>query len=164
MKKIDKDGLLLCDIQANVFELSIDRFSCSSEIFIRRFSNSNIAQLFDNKVLLNESYSENNVLDLIEAEYKALDYGKNKYSKSEMYWIGYMYRYFCYTYEITMKQAYKTISPKEMRSVYLPYHTLDCSQAIERILEAKNISFDINDITKKGVIMLKKIRNEQIIR
>lgn len=161
MKKIDKDGLLLCDIQANVFELSIDRFNCSSQIFIRRFSNSNIAQLFDNKILLNESYSEYNILDLLEEEYKTLDYGKNKYGKNEMYWIGYTYRYFCYTYEISMRRAYKLISPKEMRSTYLPYHTLDCAQAIERLLEAKKISFDINDITRKGVIMLKKIKEEQ---
>ena len=161
MKKIDKDGLLLCDIQANVFELSIDRFKCSSQIFIRRFSNSKIAQLFDDKILLNESYSEYNVLDLLDEEYRGLNYGKEKYSKSEMYWIGYSYRYFCYTYEISMRRAYKLISPKEMRSVYLPYHTLDCAQAIERILEAKNISFDIDDITRKGVITLKKIREEE---
>ena len=86
MKKIDKDGLLLCDIQANVFELSIDRFNCSSQIFIRRFSNSNIAQLFDNKILLNESYSEYNILDLLEEgliDYVAMDI-KNSLEKYDL--------------------------------------------------------------------------------
>lgn len=158
MKTIDKDGLLLCDIQANVFEMSINRYECSSEIFIRRFANSKIAEYFDCGIVLNESYSEYNILDLLEEEYNGLTYGKNKYTKNEMYWIGYIYRYFCYTYDVSMKRAYKLMPPKELRSVYLPYHTLDCKQAIERILEAKNISFDPEEITKRGVILLREIR------
>lgn len=36
----------------------------------------------------------------------------------------------------------KLIKPKELRELFLAYHTLDPSQAIERILEAKNILYD----------------------
>ena len=44
MKKIDKDGLILCDIQAKAFEISITAMNTSSEIFVRRFMNSKIAK------------------------------------------------------------------------------------------------------------------------
>ena len=161
MREIDKDGLLLCEIQANLFEKSIDRYICSSEIFIKRFTNSFIAKLFDNKSILDDSYSEEAIFESLEDQYSGLSYGKTKYSKNEMFWIGYTYRYFCYTYDISMKQAYTIISPKDMRSVYLPYHSLDCSQAIERILEARNISFAKDEITKKGVAILRAIRKEK---
>ena len=44
MRKIDKDGLLLCDMQGKTFELSVTAQDNSSEIFIRRFMNSEVAK------------------------------------------------------------------------------------------------------------------------
>ena len=49
MRKMDKDGLLLCDLQGNAFELSIQLTSTSSEIFMRRFMNSKVAKMIDNE-------------------------------------------------------------------------------------------------------------------
>ena len=40
MRKFDKDGLILCEMQGQVFEMSIETTSTSSEIFIRRFMQS----------------------------------------------------------------------------------------------------------------------------
>ena len=40
MRKFDKDGLILCKMQGQVFEMSIETTSTSSEIFIRRFMQS----------------------------------------------------------------------------------------------------------------------------
>ena len=48
MRKIDKDGLLLCELQATAFENSVDKMESSSEIFIRRFMKSKIAKRLDN--------------------------------------------------------------------------------------------------------------------
>ena len=47
MKKSDRDSSILCEIQAKAFELSADMLDCSSEIFIRRFMNSEIARCMD---------------------------------------------------------------------------------------------------------------------
>lgn len=44
IKKINRDGLLLCELQAKTFENSIDKMESSSEIFIRRFMKSKIAK------------------------------------------------------------------------------------------------------------------------
>ena len=52
--------------------------------------------------------------------------------------------YFSYAYELSSVQAYRMVKPKELREMYPACHTMDCAQAIERILEAKDISFDMS--------------------
>ncbi|MGM9948314.1 antitoxin [Floccifex sp.] len=158
MKKMDTDGLLLCDIQGQVFELSIEKTSTSSEIFIRRFMNSQIVKLMDNESILDMTLQADDIIHEIKKEYNNSEYGSIKYTKNEMYWIGYIYRYFSYIYECSSKRVYRIIKPKELRQLYLPYHTLSPEQTIERILEAKDIDLNIeNDINKQFEIY-KKIR------
>lgn len=161
MKKIDKDGLLLCEIQAKVFEKSIDKMDSSSEIFIRRFMQSKTAKSFDNHEMLDCNIQADDVLQLINEEYGVSSYGTVKYSHNEMYWIGYIYRYFVATYELSSKQAYKIVKPKELRSLFLPYHTMDPSQAIERILEAKGMMVDEKMELKRQYEIFKRIREEK---
>ncbi|MEI3191800.1 MAG: hypothetical protein V8S36_06115, partial [Lachnospiraceae bacterium] len=84
-----------------------------------------------------------------------------KYSKNEIYWIGYIYRYFSYTYELSSVRVYKTIKPRELRELFVPYHSMDPSQAIERILEAKNLIFDEKKELERQYNIFKKIRNAQ---
>lgn len=158
MKKMDTDGLLLCDIQGQVFELSIEKTTTSSEIFIRRFMNSQIVKLMDNESILDMTLQADDIIHEIKKEYNNSEYGSIKYTKNEMYWIGYIYRYFSYTYECSSKRVYRIIKPKELRQLFLPYHTLSPEQTIERILEAKQIDLNIeNDINKQFEIY-KKIR------
>ena len=143
MKEIDNDGLLLCRLQAEAFELSLSVLNTSSEVFIRRFMNSNIVKLLDNTSILFTNLIAGDILDRINDEYGESDYGSVKYTKDEMYWIGYIYRYYAYTYEKTSVQVYKTVKPKELRGLFLPYHTMDPAQAIDRILEAKGLAYDV---------------------
>ena len=77
-----------------------------------------------------------------------------------MYWIGYIYRYFAYTYEWTSSRIYKNIKPKELRGVYLPYQTLDPAQAIERILEAKGLPTNEEEELQRQYAIFRRIRNE----
>ena len=156
MKKIDKDGLLLCELQAKTFEMSIDATEVSSEIFIRRFMNSQISKSIDSCEILQTNMQAKDILERIEEQYGKSNYGSKRYTKNELYWIGYIYRYFSYTYEKSSVQIYKIVKPKELRALFLPYHTLDPSQAIERILEAKNL-FIVDDRQYK---IYKSIRDE----
>lgn len=155
MKRIDNTGLILCDLQAELFEKSLI-LECSSEIFIRRFMNSKIVKSFDTEQILDDTIMDSNIFEAINDEYGKSKYGTNKYSKNELYWIGHIYRYLCYTYEISSKYAYKLIKPKELRSLFIAYHTLDSAHAIERILEAKNINLNI-DYTQKGLEILRRM-------
>ncbi len=160
MRKISKDGLLLCKLQAEVFENSIDKMDTSSEIFIRRFMKSEIAKRLDNESVLESNIQVNDILDLINEEYGISNYGSVKYTQNEIYWIGYIYRYFASTYEMSSAQVYKIIKPKELRGLYLPYHTLDPAQAIERILEAKEMIVDEEAELKRQYEVFKRIRKE----
>ena len=160
MKKISKDGLLLCELQAETFENSIDKIESSSEIFIRRFMKSEIAKRFDNESVLESNIQANDVLELVIEQYGASNYGSVKYTRNEIYWIGYIYRYFAFTYELTSAQVYKIVKPKELREVFLPYHTMDPAQAVERILEAKGILMDENEELNRQYEIFKRIRRE----
>ena len=160
MKKIDNDGLVLCEIQAKAFELSCDEQNTSSEIFIRRFMNSEVAKRLDNMTLLQSNIQAADLLVLIDEEYGRSDYGSVKYSPNELYWIGYIYRYFAYTYDKTSKQVYKTVKPKELRGLFLPYHTMDPAQAIDRSLEAKGLANENDDEEKRQFEIYKRIRKK----
>lgn len=72
--QIDKDGLLLCELQATAFENSIDKMESSSEIFIRRFMRSKIAKRLDNESVLESNIQANDILQLVDEEYGVSDY------------------------------------------------------------------------------------------
>ena len=147
-------------MQAEVFENSIDKMDTSSEIFIRRFMKSEVAKRLDNESVLESNIQANDILELINEEYGISNYGSVKYSRNEIYWIGYIYRYFAFTYEMSSTQVYKIVKPKELRGLFLPYHTMDPAQAIERILEAKNMIVDEETELKRQYEIFKRIRKE----
>lgn len=160
---MDQLGLSLCDIQGSIFQESLKFEECSSNIFIRRFMNSSFVNRMDNLSFINESRSIKQILDEINDEYGKSNYGKTKFSKEEMYWIGYLYRYFSYVYQIDSKHIYKIIKGNELRKLYFSYHTLDTMNAIDRILEAKNIQIDKDKqtLTQEGVKILREIRKKK---
>lgn len=145
MKKVDKDGYTLCVLQATVFELSLEKMNSSSPIFIRRFMNSEIAKRLDDAAILDTNLQATDILERLNDEYGISNYGSIKYTKNEMYWIGYVYRYFALACNFSSAQIYRIVKPKELRDVFLPYHTMDPSQAIERILEAKGICIEMDE-------------------
>lgn len=159
MRKMDEIGLKLCKMQAEVFAGSLIKMECSSLIFIRRFMNSQVARRMDGEGFLFESCDVNQVLEEVNVEFGISSYGKEKYSENELYWIGYIYRYWSYTYQKTSKQLYKMMKPQELRSLYYPYHSLDPAQAIERILEAKGM--DENDLIARGVKIMREIMKKE---
>ena len=161
MKQMDRDGLLLCELQAKTFESSIDFILTSSEIFIRRFMNSRIVKTIDNGAVLQTNMQSKDILESVEEQYGSSKYGSVKYTHNEMYWIGYLYRYFSYSYGISSLQAYKIVKPKELRGLFLPYHTMSPEQAIERILEAKNMLFDDEVELKRQYEIFRRIRNNK---
>lgn len=157
MKKINKDGLILCDLQARAFEMSLNMVTTSSEIFMRRFMNSEVAKILDNGAILQSNLQARDLIEMIEEEYGKSQYGSVKYALNEMFWIGYLYRYFAFTYELSSLRVYKLVKPKELRGLFHAYHTMDCAQAIERILEAKNMSCNEEENMKRQYEIYKKI-------
>ena len=164
MRKIDSLGLKLCNFQAQLFEESLNKYECSSRIFVRRFMNSDLAKRMDNDGFLFESLTITDALDEIEQQYGESTYGKEKYTVEEMHWIGYIYRYWSFSYGLTSRQIYKISKPEQMRKLYFPYHSLDPRQAIDRIIEGTgmettNEAYSIS----RGVEILRKIKNRNKI-
>ena len=159
-REMDQVGLLLCDVQGIIFEQSVTSEECSSNIFIRRFMNSKFVSRMDNLTFINESMTIEEIFKEIDMEYGKTSYGKIKFSINEMYWIGYIYRYLCYVYQIDSKNAYKIIKGTELRYLFFAYHSLDPMNAIDRILEAKSIILDKDNhqLTKEGVEILRRIK------
>ena len=162
MREFDENGRILCKIQARIFEQSIEKAKCSSAVFLRRFMLSSAAARFDNIFYLFESCSDDAVFEEIENQFGVSSYGSEKYSANELYWMGYVYRFWCYTHEKTSKQVYEIIKPKELRLLYFPYHSLDNAAVVERILEAKNITEKETDLTARGVEILRKLQNTAV--
>lgn len=159
MKKMDEIGLKLCKIQGEIFAASATQTDCSSLIFMRRFMNSQLARRMDLGGFLFEACDVRRAIAEINEEFGESAYGKEKYSEEELYWIGYLYRYWAYTYQKTSKQLYRLTKPKELRELYYPYHSLDPAQAIERILEAKGMKEE--DLTARGVKILRELMKHE---
>ena len=161
MRKIDSLGLKLCSFQGKLFEESIIQCECSSRIFARRFMNSDLARRMDKNGFIFESLTIIDALGEINNQYGESAYGKEKYTIEEMYWIGYIYRYWSYTYEMTSKEIYKIAKPEQMRKLYFAYHSLDPRQAIERILEGAGIEITSEAYAiSRGVEILRKVKNK----
>lgn len=159
-REMDQVGLLLCDVQGKIFEQSVTSEECSSSIFIRRYMNSKFVSRMDNLTFINESMTIEEIFEELDIEYGKTSYGKIKFSVNEMYWIGYIYRYLSYVYQIDSKNAYKIIKGTELRHLFFAYHSLDPMSAIDRILEAKSIVLDKDNhqLTKEGVEILRRIK------
>ena len=132
MKRMNKDGVLLCELQATAFEKSIDKMESSSEIFIRRFMRSRIAKRLDDGSVLESNIQAEDILQLVNEEYGFSNYGSVKYTRNEMYWIGYIYRYFVITYELTSMQVYKIVKPKELKGLFEDKPNSDNIYALSR--------------------------------
>ena len=159
-REMDQVGLLLCDVQGKIFEQSVTSEECSSSIFIRRYMNSKFVSRMDNLTFINESMTVEEIFEELDIEYGKTSYGKIKFSVNEMYWIGYIYRYLSYVYQIDSKNAYKIIKGTELRHLFFAYHSLDPMNAIDIILEAKSLVLDkdSSQLTKEGVKILRSIK------
>lgn len=155
MKKLEFNERKLCQIQGKIFEESLNKVECSSLIFIRRFMNSNLSTKLDDFSFLVMALDINDCFEEIENEYGKSSYGKIKYSKNEMFWIGYIYRALSIIYKLPSRKIFSLFNAKEIVKYYNIYHTFDIEQACERMME--NINYQIPDLQKDAYNLLKKL-------
>lgn len=136
MREFDTIGIKLCDEQAELFELSLTNKNIGSELFIKRFAYSDLAKKFDDLSILNQIISlETELANINKNKKEPVHIGK-RYSSETLFWMGYIYRYWSYTYEESTINIYKMMPPSKLSKYYEIYHTLDSKQAIDRIIEA----------------------------
>lgn len=98
MRDFDHNGLLLAEYQGKLFEKS-NELNCSTGVFMRRFLHSDLLKKLDTNKTSYLSLDVSEGLNSILEQFGDSDYGKEKYSKSALFWMGYMYRYISYTRE-----------------------------------------------------------------
>ncbi len=153
MREFDHDGLLLAEYQGKLFEKSAE-LGCSTAIFFRRFLHSDLVKKMDMNDTASLSLDVNEGIHSIQNQFGDSDYGKTKYSKSALFWIGYMYRYLSYTRGVTTKFVMNLFSYKQLNDVYYSFHTQDPEWCIQNLLEMNGQSEDIfdNNLRLKAVI------------
>ena len=157
MKEFDHTGLLLAEYQGKLFEKSTD-LSCSSAVFIRRFLHSDFVKKMDLNDTTSLTLDVNEGIDSIQNQFGDSDYGKIKYSKNAMFWIGYMYRYISYTREESTKFIMKLFDYRQMNDLYLSFHTQDPEWCIQSLLEINHLTESVfdNNYRLKKIIREKK--------
>lgn len=153
MKTFDHDGLLLAEYQGKIFEKSTE-LQCSTAVFLRRFLHSDLLKKMDLNDVTSLSLDANEGMESIQNQFGESDYGKNKYSKSAMFWIGYMYRYLSYTRGVTTKFVMRLFPYKQLNDVYYSFHTQDPEWCVQSLLEMNDQSEDVfdNNLRLKAVI------------
>ncbi|WP_026496007.1 hypothetical protein [Butyrivibrio sp. WCD3002] len=144
MREFDHNGLLLAEYQGKLFEKSND-LTCSTAIFLRRFLHSDLLKSLDtnNPSLL--SLDVNEGITSIIQQFGDTDYGKIKYSRSSLFWMGYMYRYISYTREVSTKFVMDLFAHKQLNDVYYTFHTQDPEWCIRSLLDINDLDDDIFD-------------------
>ena len=156
MKEFDHTGLLLAEYQGKLFEKSTE-LNCSSAVFFLRFLHSDYVKKMDLNDAASLTLDVNEGIDSIQKQFGDFDYGKTKYSKSAMFWIGYMYRYLSYTREVSTRFVMKLFPYKQLNDVYYSFHTQDPEWCVQSLLEMNNLSEEIFD----NNLRLKKVMEEQ---
>ena len=126
-----KDKGARLQYQGKLFEKSAE-LDCSSSIFMRRFLHSELLNDLDNSKSI--SFDINEGIKSILEQFGDSSYGKEKYSKAALFWIGYMYRYIAYTREQETSYIMKLFNHKQMNNVYYSYHTQDPEWCIKSLL------------------------------
>ncbi len=148
MKKFDQTGLLLAEYQGKLFEAS-EKLNCSSPIFIRRFLHSELLESLDKNDASLVTLDVTEGIRSIMNQFGDSEYGKEKYSKGSLFWMGYMYRYIAYTRGQSTKYIMQLFKHKQMDSVYYSYHTQDPEWCVKSLLDLNDISEDFFDNNKR---------------
>ena len=113
-KELSSFELQLCDIQGRLFELALKN-NIKYPDFAEKYMNSQTAAFMD-YVILEKCTGEN-------------------YDREEVYWMGYVYRYWHFYADESSKQIYSQADAPLMRSCYLGFHTMDVAMAVEDLKE-----------------------------
>ena len=158
MREFDHNGLLLAEFQGKLFEKSSE-LNCSTGIFMRRFVHSDLLKRLDANNPALVSLDVNEGINSILYQFGDTDYGKDKYSKNSLFWIGYMYRYISYTREQSTKFVMWLFSYKQMNDLYYSFHTQDPEWCIRSLLDIANLDEDVFDNNKRLKYIIRESGN-----
>lgn len=158
MRVLDETGRYLLDLQGSLFEQSGQMIQSGSAVFIRRFMYSTTARRFDACSIGLESDTVSSLIEDVNRQYGMKAYGSLVYSGEELRWIGSLYRYWAYCYEVPSRKIYTELSATALRDLYAECHAMEYEEVMDRIMERKGIR-KMSQI-EKGVIIMREKMNQ----
>ena len=129
--------LKLCDIQGRLFKLSTLRGINSAE-FIKLFMKSATAKALDLTYNRMQWAGEEYLLEeVIEEAGDRFEKPGEVYMEEQIYWIGYIYRYWHYVTGEYSKEIYKLATVKVMKQNYARLYMMATEEVIE-VLKGNN--------------------------
>ena len=127
----------LCDVQGRLFEL-FSETKYDAESLVEAFMNGDVARNLDSDYNRMQWAGEEYLLEeLIASSEDKLSPKKENVTKSVLFWMGYVYRYWhFYTGEKSAK-IYKQAPFETMNVNYLMFHTMDTEMAIDDLKEIR---------------------------
>ena len=123
----------LCEIQGRLFERSLKK-GLDSPDFVEKFMNSKTCSFldlpYDRLQWAGEEYIMEDLLD----EMPVNPIGE-RYGNEELFWMGYIYRYWHYMTGESGRDIYAQAKARRMKECYLGFHTLDAVMAVEDLKE-----------------------------
>ena len=123
----------LCDIQGRLFEHSLKR-GLDSPVFIEKFMNSVTCSFLDLPYDRLQWAGEEYILEDLLESMPVKPVGES-YSNEELYWIGYLYRYWHYLTGESGHEIYAQAKASIMKDCFLGFHTMDAVMAVEDLKE-----------------------------
>lgn len=125
----------LCKTQGDLFEMAARKgFNCDE--FVKFFMNSKTAVGYDSEYDHVQWAGKAYILEELEYESGGLPRSEYIYDPEAMFWMGYLYRYWHFYTGESSSEIYKHADAATMALIYPGYHTLDCTEAIDRLLES----------------------------
>ena len=123
----------LCDIQGRLFERSL-MLDLNSAEFIEKFMNSKTCEFLDMPYDRLQWAGEEYIMENLLEEANVQPAGE-KYGREELFWAGYVYRYWHFLTGESSREIYIQASAEIMKSCYPGFHTLDVAMAIDNLKE-----------------------------
>jgi len=123
----------LCDIQGRLFERSLKKELDSAD-FIEKFMNSKTCEFLDLPYDRLQWAGEEYILEDLLHEISVKPVGE-RFSNEELFWAGYLYRYWHYLTGESGREIYSQAQARRMKDCYLGFHTMDAVMAIEDLKE-----------------------------
>lgn len=126
--------LQICKAQGELFELAATR-GLDCDEFARIFMNSSTARGFDSEYDHVQWAGKEYAMEELEDVSGGLPRADLVYDPEAMFWMGYLYRYWHFYTGESSAEIYQHVNAATMALIYPGYHTLDCEEAIDRLLE-----------------------------
>ena len=123
----------LCDIQGRLFERSLI-LGLDSMDFIEKFMKSKTCEFLDMPYDRLQWAGEEYIMENLMEENPILTAGE-RFKKEELFWAGYVYRYWHLLTGESGWEIYTQAKARRMQECYLGFHTLDVVMAIENLKE-----------------------------